>query len=474
MRENLKKFKNPKSLHFILWITFFAFALLTVVIFGSGEMAILQQVSRERTLNNLDSAAKEIRLQLDGSLPIVELGGYLVTMSEKYDVTARIISDDGVLLFPRLEDGTVGAEYTEEVRHMIENDGKIYFVGSDVYAYACRIYINGQAAFLYVTDTYTLSQAVFGGMMFHTVYMAIIMLIIASVLSGAISMYISRPIAALTEKARKMSYGNLSVNFEQEGGVSYSEIVELSDSLNYAENELSKADQVQKELIANVSHDFKTPLTMIKAYASMIKEISGENPEKREKHAQVIIDEADRLSSLVNDMLDLSKIRSGIVSLKPTLFNLSDYLRIVVSRFDFLTETQGYRFILDVADDLYVEADKDKIGQVLYNLIGNAVNYTGEDKTVTIRLYGENGLQHFTVTDTGMGIPPEEINTIWERYYRSKEMHKRPVKGTGLGLSIVKTVLTKHDFNFGVRSELGKGSTFYVDFPAKTVVEIKE
>ena len=256
--------------------------------------------------------------------------------------------------------------------------------------------------------------------------------------------------------------------------MSYKEIVELSESLNYAEHELSNADQMQKELIANVSHDFKTPLTMIKAYASMIQDFSGEDPEKRNKHAQVIIDEADRLAALVNDMLDLSKIRAGLEALKTSLFNLSDYLRMVVSRFDYLTETAGYRFVTDIADDLYVEADKDKIGQVLYNLIGNAVNYTGEDKTVTVRLYGENGIVHFTVTDTGKGISPEEIDTIWERYYRSRETHKRPVKGTGLGLSIVKTILTKHRFAFGVRSEVGKGSTFYVDFPARTVAELKE
>lgn len=474
MKGKLRKIKNPKSLHLILWLSFFFFALITVVIFGSVEMAIFQQVYRERTVQNLDTAAQTITKELDGmAVDEMRLSGYLLSVSEQYDVNARIVSADGVLLFPRMSDSET-ADYADEVPQMLANDGHIYPVNSTVYAYACSFTVNGKEAFLYITDTYSIGKAVFGVMIFQTVYMAFIVLILASVLSGAISMYVSRPIADLTEKARRMSSGNLSVDFTQERGASYREIVELSDSLNYAESELSKADQMQKELIANVSHDFKTPLTMIKAYASMIQEISGNNPEKREKHAQVIIDEADRLAALVNDMLDLSKIRSGLESLKPTLFNLSDYLRTVVSRFDYLTETSGYRFILDIADDLYVEADKDKIGQVLYNLIGNAVNYTGEDKTVTVRLYGENGVQHFSVTDTGKGIPPEEISDIWERYYRSKETHKRPVKGTGLGLSIVKTVLTKHEFKFGVRSEVGKGSTFYVDFPAKTVAELKD
>ena len=487
MKEKAHKNRNPKSLNVILWLSFFFFALLTVVCFGLGEMAVLQQVSRERTVQNLSEATKTIvaglRLGEGELVEEAQISSYLISMSERYDVNARIVSSEGELLFPRLESGggeTTGekAEYADEVAGMRENEGNIYTVDSNVYAYAMRIDVLTDGvlteAYLYITDIYTLGTAVFAVMIFQTVYMAIIMLLAASVVSGAISMYISRPIADLTEKARRMSSGNLSVNFSQERGVSYKEIVELSESLNYAEGELSKADQMQKELIANVSHDFKTPLTMIKAYASMIQDFSGEDPEKRNKHAQVIIDEADRLASLVNDMLDLSKLRAGLDALKTSLFNLSDYLRMVVSRFDYLAETAGYRFVTDIADDLYVEADKDKIGQVLYNLIGNAVNYTGEDKTVVVRLYGENGVVHFSVSDSGKGIPPEEIDTIWERYYRSRETHKRPVKGTGLGLSIVKTILTKHNFAFGVRSEVGKGSTFYVDFPARTVAELKD
>ncbi len=478
--KKVRKNRSPKSLNVILWLSFFCFALLTVVCFGLGEMTVLQQASRERTVQNLADASRDIsaglRLGEGELLEETQISAFLITMSERYDVNARIVSGDGRLLFPRLENGGTEEEagYAGEVADMRANEGQVYIVDSNVYAYAARLYVNGEEAFLYITDTYTLGKAVFAVMIFQTAYMAVIMLLAASVISGAISMYISRPIADLTEKARRMSSGNLSVDFAQERGMSYKEIVELSESLNYAEHELSKADQMQKELIANVSHDFKTPLTMIKAYASMIQDFSGEDPEKRNKHAQVIIDEADRLAALVNDMLDLSKIRAGLEALKTSLFNLSDYLRMVVSRFDYLTETAGYRFVTDIADDLYVEADKDKIGQVLYNLIGNAVNYTGEDKTVTVRLYGENGIVHFTVTDTGKGISPEEIDTIWERYYRSRETHKRPVKGTGLGLSIVKTILTKHRFAFGVRSEVGKGSTFYVDFPARTVAELKE
>ena len=123
--------------------------------------------------------------------------------------------------------------------------------------------------------------------------------------------------------------------------------------------------------------------------------------------------------------------------------------------------------MVDIDPDIYTCADEGKIGQVLYNLISNAVNYTGEDKTVYVSLkhVQESGRVRFTVRDTGKGISKEDLPSIWNRYYRVKETHARPVKGTGLGLPIVKTILEKHSFYFGADSELGKGSTFWVDFP---------
>ena len=174
------------------------------------------------------------------------------------------------------------------------------------------------------------------------------------------------------------------------------------------------------------------------------------------------------VSSLVNDILNLSKIRSGMDSLKLEMLNLSEFVHTVIERFDYLVEANDYTIERNIEDELYTEADVDKLEQVVYNLIGNAVNYTGEDKRITVSLKRiEGGSIRLSVTDTGKGIPPEEIKTIWDRYYRSSETHKRPIKGTGLGLSIVKTILEKHGFDFGAESEVGKGSTFYVIFPEK-------
>ena len=198
----------------------------------------------------------------------------------------------------------------------------------------------------------------------------------------------------------------------------------------------------------------------------MIREISGDDPEKRDKHLQVIIDESDRLTGLVNDILSTSKITSGLEQPNKKVFNLTEMLYSVINKFDYLQETLGYSIMVDVEPNLYTIADEGQIYQVIYNLVSNAINYTGADKTIYISLKfePEEGRIKFAVRDTGKGISDEEIAHIWDRYYRSKDSHTRPVKGTGLGLNIVKVILQKHSFNFGVNTS-PDGSTFYVDFP---------
>ena len=216
---------------------------------------------------------------------------------------------------------------------------------------------------------------------------------------------------------------------------------------------------------------------MIKAYASMIKEISGDNPQKREKHLQVIIDEADRLTGLVNDVLSVSKLQANMAELKLKVFNLTELVYGIINKFGYLQEAQGYSFMLDIEQNLYTRADAEKINQVVYNLLGNAANYTGEDKTVYISLKSslDGKRVRFSVRDTGKGIAKQDIPEIWDRFYRVKENHNRPVKGTGLGLSIVKAILEGHSFDFGVESELGEGSLFWVDFPCVPAeIDIKD
>ncbi|MBP5308056.1 MAG: HAMP domain-containing histidine kinase [Clostridia bacterium] len=292
---------------------------------------------------------------------------------------------------------------------------------------------------------------------------SLIIIVIAFFISLIIASNLSRPLTEMSETAGKLAHGDFSVEFNANG---YAEIRELSDTLNYMKEELKKTGVLQRELLANVTHDLKTPLTMVKAYAEMIKDISGNNKEKRDKHAQVIIDEADRLTMLVNDILNLSKLQSSVDDLEPELVNLSDLTKKVVDHFSSFSENNGYVIKTEIVPDLFVVCDAKKIEQVIYNLIGNAINYTGEDKTVNVFLTENEGKVLFEVVDSGKGIDEDKIDTIWEKYYRASDTHKRPVKGTGLGLSIVKAILESHNLKYGVISKKNEGSNFFVEFNA--------
>ncbi|MBQ8658953.1 MAG: HAMP domain-containing histidine kinase [Clostridia bacterium] len=474
-QRNYKKKQRSTSIYFLIWAAFSAVALVIVLIFGLSQHFTLVQTHKEEIERNLIQKGRQITASIAATATGVpplsesEWHSYLRYLARVNDVGVLVLSESGEVLCPNDEyqkEESYAAVAKLIGKKLGDELGPIVFEGEEDYGYAVRFSYFGQDGYLYIYESMGILDDVTAQMVQKTVMTAIFVLLLTFAVSSGISGWLTRPITEMTEKAKLFAAGDFNVDFR--GGDYGSEMVELADTLNFARDEISKADRMQKELIANVSHDFKTPLTMIKAYSSMIREISGENPEKRNKHAQVIIDEADRLTSLVEDLLDLSKLRAGINEVKPTTFDLSAYTYEVLERFEYLKETKGYDLRAEIEDGIFTFADEKKIGQVLYNLIGNAVNYTGEDKKVVVRVKKCSETEaYFAVTDTGEGIPEEELPTIWERYYRSAEMHKRPVKGTGLGLSIVRVILEMHRFKFGVKSELGKGSTFYVVFPLR-------
>ncbi len=285
----------------------------------------------------------------------------------------------------------------------------------------------------------------------------VIMLIGSFLISLIISRKITKPIVKLNKSVEKLARGDYNEVFDGDG---YREIQELSDALNYASSELSRTDALQKELLANISHDLRTPLTMIKGYSEVMRDIPGENTPE---NVQIIVDETTHLTELVNDLLDISKIKAGTRKPEPEQFSLTDTVKSTLHRYEKLTEKDGYviNFICD--GDAEVIADRTMMLQVIYNLINNAINYTGADKTVTVRQIISGNKVRITVTDTGEGIEPEQIPYIWDRYYKVDKVHRRAMVGTGLGLSIVKGVLELHKATYGLESTLGHGSTFWFE-----------
>ena len=291
------------------------------------------------------------------------------------------------------------------------------------------------------------------------VYVTIIVLLLSFILAYFIAKRISRPIVKLNNTANKMAGGNHDIVFDTKSDII--ELNSLADTLNMANNELAKTDELRRELMANVSHDLKTPLTMIKAYAEMVRDLTYNNKEKRDSNLNTIIDEANRLNLLVNDILELSKMQSNVVELNIERFDLDELIKTVVDRFSYLEETKNFKFEYKGIKNAYVSADKRKIEQVIYNLIGNATNYVKDDKTVIVKLSLENNKYLVEVIDHGTGIEEDKLDLIWDKYYRTDKLHKRNTIGTGLGLSIVKHIFMLHNLEYGVKSKKNKGTTFY-------------
>lgn len=288
-------------------------------------------------------------------------------------------------------------------------------------------------------------------------YIAAFMLLFSVILAFVIAKRVSKPIERLNYSAKILAQGNYETTFSGEG---YKEISELSDTLNYTAHELSKVEALRRELIANISHDLRTPLTLIRGYAEAMRDLPDEN---NAENAQVIIDETTRLTTLVNDVLDLSKLQSGTQTINPLKYNLTLSISGLISHFKELVKKENYQIEFNYEREIEILADETRISQAIYNLLINAVNHTGDDKLVIVRQIVKADKVRIEVEDTGEGIAEADLPYIWDRYYKVDKIHKRSVTGTGLGLSIVKSTMDIHNGAYDVISKLNKGSIFWLE-----------
>ncbi len=263
---------------------------------------------------------------------------------------------------------------------------------------------------------------------------------------------LASPIKKLSDSAKQLATGDYEVVFE---GGGCSELTQLSETLNDSTQKLRKTDKLRKELLANVSHDLRTPLTMIGGYGEMMRDIPGEN---NSENIQIIIDETKRLTKLVNDALDLSKLQSGTFNFIPVVFCITDEVSDIVTQFEKLS-TGKTDITFEGKDDIFVNADEVLVSEAIYNLINNAVNHGGENISITVRQTVTDKNVRISVIDNGRGIPPEMLDGIWERYQKGFG------GGAGLGLAIVSTGIKMCGGTCGVKSELGKGSEFWIELP---------
>ena len=291
--------------------------------------------------------------------------------------------------------------------------------------------------------------------------MTVAVLLATALVGYTMASSVSEPIIETNKAALALSQSRYT-RPPHSGG--YREIAELNDTLVRTAEDLRRVEDLQRELIANISHDLRTPLTMIEGYVEALRDIPDENTPE---NLQIIIDETQRLSSMVNEVLDFSRLRTGNLEMKKSRFDLTELVRSICDRVSKMSGVEGYTVIFDGREPCYVEADSGRIGQVIYNLLGNALTYTGKDRTVRVREEQRGEKIRISIADSGEGIAPDELPYIWDRYYRSRENHRRAVIGSGLGLNICRSILEKHGAPFGADSKPGQGTVFWFELEKK-------
>ena len=461
IRKIKYQLKNTKtnSLKINIWLFLIGFSIFILCFLWFFQIVFLDSYYKSYKTSELDKAATELREANHLS------SNYIENIAKKRDICIEIYGDDiyvstvsnkGCMEFGnknfKVKKDFISSGLLEQHYNLIneefKNETLIYALKLDKDMYA---FINASLEPLDSTITILSNQFVIT---------TIIVLILSLIIGYFISKKLSKPIIKISDEAKKLADGNFDANFNASSDIY--EINELADSLKYAKEELYKTETLKRDLMANVSHDLKTPLTMIKAYAEMVRDITYNNKEKMDENLNIIIDETDRLTLLVNDILDLSAVQSGNETLKKEKINLIELIKQIIKKFNILSEKENYQFIFNYTDDVIINADYKRIYQVIYNLINNAINYTGEDKKVYINIIEEKRFYKVEIKDTGKGIKKEDLKHIWDKYYHSDKKHKRNNYGTGLGLSIVKNILQMHNYKYGVESS-DKGATFYFE-----------
>lgn len=300
----------------------------------------------------------------------------------------------------------------------------------------------------------------------------VVILLLAVIYTHYLSKTIAAPIDRLTAAAETLGTAENGSKFSVTG---YTEIEKLSNALGYASSEISKTETLRRDFLANVTHDLKTPITLIAGYSEMMLDFPEENtPENLEN----IVNETKRLSYLVNEVLDYSKLVSGTVVFEPKPYNITAQLRDITERYAEMLRKDGFELTFQADRDAVVCADAQQIARAVINYITNAVSHSGaNDKTnapenaetpenrIIITQTVDADWVTVSVTDFGHGIPKEELSEIWERYYKVGKNNSLSARGSGLGLSIVKTIMERSGGAYGVRSTVGKGSTFWLALP---------
>lgn len=456
--------KRKFSLKVELIIFLLVFVLSILGLIYLFQTTFLDDFYKQSKINVLEKVANEVEKS------IIDDKNYLDQMSVSNEVCVRVVSNNPKYNYPsactlkNLDFDTInsmakqthdsgGSKLFDKFIYHISNESKL-----DIYIYSKLFDLNNEKIMVLVSAMVTPLGATISTIKSQYLIIVSIVTIMTITLALILSRFIIKPIKYINDESKNLSIGKYSSN---DMSFVTSEFDELNKTLTKANEDILKADIAKKELLANVSHDLRTPLTMIVGYGEMIRDISEEN---NEDNINVIIDEARRLSILVDDLIDISKLEVNNIELNKQDISINTLLTNVYHHYLKYTKAQNVIFNLKIDEDKMVCIDELRIRQVLYNFINNALVHNNKDDKLIIlgSEYIDDKLRIY-VYDNGDGIDDKDIDNIWDRYYKVDKVHKRYHIGSGIGLAICKHLLDMHDIVYGVDSKLQEYTKFYFD-----------
>ncbi|WP_027621689.1 HAMP domain-containing sensor histidine kinase [Acetivibrio clariflavus] len=285
-----------------------------------------------------------------------------------------------------------------------------------------------------------------------------IAVVISALLVYIFSLRLTKPLKQINNAAKQIANGEFNKRLEI---ASEDEIGQLAKSFNNMAVALENLENMRRAFIANVSHELRTPMTSIHGFIEGI--LDGTiPPEKQREYLSIVSEETKRLSRLTNDLLDLARMESGEIKLTFVTFNINELIRRCIIKLENQIISKDIHIEANFYEEpTYVYADKDSIERVILNLLHNAVKFVQDGGQIKIETVKSKSKAVIYIKDNGIGIDSEEINMIWDRFYKSDKSRSKDKTGTGLGLAIVKNIINEHGQEINVESEIGKGTVFY-------------
>jgi len=408
-------------------------------------LAFLGELGVDRTTRNfyiLDGVTGEVLLS---SNPIV---------SPRVEVTANILT---ALLGEDSFRVRTQADYMDVAVPIASHDGQANFI-------------------VYIIDNKQTVQNLNAEIFTIILRAVLIGFAIAVIISLIISKTLISPIQGMTKAAEAMADGDFSkkipVETADEVGILAKTFNDMAAQIETMLEELQRVETLRREFVANVSHELRTPLTNIRSYAETISDNQDIPPETEEEFLRIIINQSDRMTKIVQDLLELSRYDSGASVIAPEEFSIDQAVRDVYAAIALEARKRGHVLNLELEWKLpHIKGDRAKIEQVLMNIISNAIKYTPDGGTIAIYSGTSDGCVWVKIEDTGVGIPPEDLLHVFDRFYRVDKARSRESGGTGLGLSIAKEIVSRHGGDITIESKPGTGTSVTVKLPIEWSVE---